>query len=130
MLPARPILAFGLSVSLALACGGGRTEAPPSSYTTPADAGDCVDRARVAPLCRRTMEDRCRAQIRDCDARCRFQFGSLPGNDEKEPTIRGDMETSSCTSQCGGSFPGCMRQLASQCPEPCPAPDPTPSGPP
>jgi hypothetical protein len=84
-----------------------------------ADAGDCNDRARVRPMCIQAMTQRCRGQVEACESGCEAQFGGMPGNSDKEPGLRGDIEATQCRGRCGGSYAGCVRSLTSRCPQLC-----------
>ena len=113
---------MALGALVLASCGEQRAsvepEAPAPAFDV--DAGDCPARARVAPMCVRAMTERCRGQQSGCESACESQFGSMPGNTEKEPGIRGDMETTQCRQRCGDGYPACTRALLSHCPEPCP----------
>jgi hypothetical protein len=85
-----------------------------------ADAGDCTDRARARPLCLQAMTQRCRSQSTACEAACETQFGSMPGNTEKEPAVRGEMEVGQCRQRCNSGLSPCLRALLGRCPELCP----------
>jgi hypothetical protein len=53
----------------------------------------------------------------------------MPGNSEKEPGLRGDIESSQCRGRCNSSYAGCLRSLVSRCPETCATPPPPPPPP-
>jgi hypothetical protein len=121
----RPLLA--LVVLASSACGAQAATGPagvedPAIAAADADAGDCGVRARVRPVCLQAVAARCRGQAQTCESTCEAQFGSMPGNSEKEPGLRGDIESSQCRARCGNDYPACTRSLASRCPETCAPP--------
>jgi hypothetical protein len=93
----------------------------------PADAGDCSDRARVHPMCLDAVTRRCYGQLVDCESSCEAQFGQMPGNSDKEPGLRGDIESGQCRQGCGNTYAVCKQNLLARCPQLCPA---VPSSPP
>ena len=117
-LPALPVFA-----SLA-ACGGGTVEAPPSSAASvdlaSADGGEltCDERARSRTLCVGTLTQRCQSQAGDCDSQCVSREG-LPGNDVKNPSIRGALESPHCRDDCRNGMDACLRSLLAGCPRLC-----------
>jgi hypothetical protein len=111
------IAAVALATAAAASCGGGNAEvAPVESVTVPADAG-CADLARVRPLCLRAAEARCASQQQDCEAQCEPRLG--PGNSEKEPALRGDIEADRCRERCRVGTPACRTAVAARCPNAC-----------
>jgi hypothetical protein len=93
----------------------------------PADAGDCNDRARVHPMCVDAVTRRCYGQLVDCESGCEAQFGQMPGNSDKEPGLRGDIESGQCRQGCGSTYAMCKQNLLGRCPQLCAAPTPPPS---
>jgi hypothetical protein len=83
------------------------------------DGGDCEGRARVRPLCERTMGDRCRGQRSECETRCSSAPGDLPANGQKEPTLRADAEEARCREGCQSGYSPCLRALLASCPALC-----------
>ena len=117
-------LLVAVAAALAVAsCGGQRATTQPAgddpAFQLDGDAGDCSDRARVRPMCVQAMTQRCRGQALGCESGCETQFGSMPGNSEKEPGLRGDIESSQCRGRCTSSYAGCLRSLLARCPETC-----------
>ncbi len=97
--------------------GGGATtaEAPPDND----DTMDCAERARVRPVCERAMAERCSSQRDSCEAGCQSEPGNLPGNGEKEPTLRADLEATRCRDRCRDGYEPCLRALLPNCPGLC-----------
>jgi hypothetical protein len=122
---ARLLVALAVAAVAVASCGGQRVSTTPAAVDDSAflpldgDAGDCSDRARVRPLCVQVMTQRCRGQALGCESGCETQFGSMPGNSEKEPGLRGDIESSQCRGRCTSSYAGCVRSLVARCPETC-----------
>jgi hypothetical protein len=106
-------------VALAAACGASsRNPAPATGENFDmSDGGDCAERERVRPLCRQAMTARCEAQMTGCETSCEAR--NLPGNSEKGPALRGDMETSLCRDSCRNGYQPCLNLLVVRCPTLC-----------
>jgi hypothetical protein len=113
----RPFTA--LAILALVGCGARTAELPPQQGTTGGENG-CEDRVRARPICLRAVETRCASMRSDCEARCEPRLG--PGNSEKEPALRGDMEADRCREGCRQQDLGCRHALADRCPRPCLAP--------
>jgi hypothetical protein len=115
-----------LIVPLIGGCGTANNSAPaPSSGETAAstetvgDGGYCADHERARSVCIEAVAERCRGQSTGCEATCNAQLGSMPGSSEKEPAIRGDMESNQCRERCRQGYEPCLRALLVRCPQPC-----------
>ncbi len=95
------------------------SSAPGEAWAPSADAGGCEDRARVRPLCVQAMRERCRAQVQACESSCETPFGTMPGNSDKEPGLRGDIESAACRERCGSTYSPCEGSELSRCPARC-----------
>jgi hypothetical protein len=115
----RPELAaLAVVVVAAIGCAT-NSELVPQPTATAGDGG-CEDRARARLVCLGAVDARCDSLRGDCEARCEPRLG--PGNSEKEPALRGDMEADRCREGCRETDRGCRRGLADRCPRPCLAP--------
>jgi hypothetical protein len=104
------------------ACGGAGASGPAASSASadPGDGGEasCEDRARTQKLCTAALTDRCQSQLNDCEATCETR-GNLPGNTQKVPTNRGELESTRCRQDCRVGYDSCVRTLVPQCPRAC-----------
>jgi hypothetical protein len=106
-------------VVLALACGAASQNTVPAAGENfdVGDGSDCAQREQVRPFCQRAMTARCDAQMTECETACETR--TLPGNSEKGPTLRGDMETSHCRDSCRNGYQPCLNLLLARCPMLC-----------
>ena len=116
-----PALALAVMTALFLLPG---CNAPRTATTAPAaesDGGElsCDERARAQTLCLSAMRQRCESQGNDCEASCDVH-GNLPGNNEKGPSQRNDMESTQCRANCREVREACVRSVVPRCPAPCP----------
>jgi hypothetical protein len=110
------------AVGLVVACA----ETTPQSATVvgvgtvESDGGEltCDERARAQVICQSAILHRCESQQNDCEGSCDVH-GDLPGNNEKSPSQRNDMESTQCRANCVHVHDGCVRSAPQQCPVPC-----------
>jgi hypothetical protein len=117
----RPRLAAGAMLAMiamlaGTACAGRGAEVAPPDGTTSSE-GSCDERARARALCLSAVQGRCGSMRADCEARCEPRLG--PGNSEKEPALRSDIEAERCREGCRQDDRGCRHALIVRCPRPC-----------
>jgi hypothetical protein len=98
------------------ACNAARS--PTASQEGDGGELSCADRLRARSICQTAMQQRCESQGNDCESSCDVQ-GNLPGNNEKTPSSRSDMETTQCRANCRQVRDACVRTVATRCPAPC-----------
>jgi hypothetical protein len=107
-------------LALVLAAAACRSPRTPDAVVE-ADGGGaltCDERARAQTLCRSAMARRCETQGNDCEASCDVR-GDLPGNAQKGPSSRNEMESTQCRANCREVREACVGTVVPQCPSLC-----------